>query len=434
MDEYEKLVNGMNNPRVVIDNAVSPTATLVKVDSARKHGNLLEAIQVLSDLGLTITKGYISSDGRWFMDVFHVIDLLGCKITDTAVISSIERALSADSAADSVPNNAEFANLTALELTGADRLGLLSEVFAVLAELNCSVVDAKVWTHNGRIASIVLVKDLDSGSPIADEYRIHHMEARLRKVLKGEDGVLGVRATMSSPATTNSDRRLHQLMFADRDYERIAASSEAESVTVLDWAERGYSVVAVRCRDRPKLLLDIVCALTDMEYVVFHGTIHTNGETACQEFYIKHLDGCPIRSEAERQRVIQCLQAAIGRRASEGIRLELRTLDRRGLLADVTRTFREYGLMVTRAEVTTKGEMAMNEFYVTDSAGNPADAMTIEAVINRIGVESLKVNEERLRRHCSAGDDASGGGAGLFNFGSLVWRNLSYLGLIRSCS
>lgn len=36
-----------------------------------------------------------------------------------------------------------------------------------------------------------------------------------------------------------------------------------------------------------------------------------------QEFYIRHKDGTPISSEPEQQRVIQCLQAAIQRRASE---------------------------------------------------------------------------------------------------------------------
>lgn len=39
-----------------------------QVDSARRHGILLEAVQVLTDLDLSIKKAYISSDGRWFMD------------------------------------------------------------------------------------------------------------------------------------------------------------------------------------------------------------------------------------------------------------------------------------------------------------------------------------------------------------------------------
>lgn len=33
-----------------------------------KPGILLEVVQVLSDLDLTISKAYITSDGRWFMD------------------------------------------------------------------------------------------------------------------------------------------------------------------------------------------------------------------------------------------------------------------------------------------------------------------------------------------------------------------------------
>lgn len=36
-----------------------------------------------------------------------------------------------------------------------------------------------------------------------------------------------------------------------------------------------------------------------------------------QEFFIRHIDGTPISSEAEKQRVILCLRAAIERRASE---------------------------------------------------------------------------------------------------------------------
>lgn len=36
-----------------------------------------------------------------------------------------------------------------------------------------------------------------------------------------------------------------------------------------------------------------------------------------QEYYIRHIDGSPVNSEAERQRLIQCLGAAIERRVSE---------------------------------------------------------------------------------------------------------------------
>lgn len=82
--------------------------------------------------------------------------------------------------------------------------------------------------------------------------------------------------------------------------------------------------------------------------------------------------------------MIQCLEAAIEQRVSKGLRLELCTSDRVGLLFDVTRIFRENGLSVARAEVTTKGDKVVNVLYVTDVAGSPIDSKTVEAIYRTI--------------------------------------------------
>lgn len=172
--------------------------------------------------------------------------------------------------------------LTALELTGTDRVGLLSEVFAVLSDLQCNVVESKVWTHNGRIASLIYVKDCDSGFPIEDSQKIDRIEARLRNVLKGDNDIRSAKTSVSM-AVTHTERRLHQMMFADRDYERkpiIKTSNDSPVVGVQNCIERGYSVVNIHCKDRMKLLFDVVCTLTDMQYVVFHGTLTTTGDRA----------------------------------------------------------------------------------------------------------------------------------------------------------
>lgn len=88
-------------------------------------------------------------------------------------------------------------------------------------------------------------------------------------------------AVISSASVASADRRLHQLLLADRDYER-GSPAVAAAVSIQSWAERGYSVVSVQCRERPKLLFDVLCALTDMEYVVFHGAVDTAGDLAHQ--------------------------------------------------------------------------------------------------------------------------------------------------------
>lgn len=46
------------------------------MDSANKHGILLEMVQVLTDLDLVISKSYISSDGGWFMDGIYIFFLM----------------------------------------------------------------------------------------------------------------------------------------------------------------------------------------------------------------------------------------------------------------------------------------------------------------------------------------------------------------------
>ncbi|XP_055818734.1 ACT domain-containing protein ACR4-like [Solanum dulcamara] len=401
-DEFKKLVLRMNPPRVTVDNTSDKKTTLIKVDSANKRGSLLEVVQVLSDLNLIIRRAYISSDGEWFMDVFHVTDRYGKKLSGDNVADriqqslgqrgrsfrSLERSVGVQSAAEH----------TTIELTGRDRPGLLSEIFAVLADHKCNVVAAEVWTHNSRMASVVYITDEESRLAITDPDRLANIRKLMLYVLKGDRDRWGAN-TAVSVGSTHTGRRLHQMMYADRDYDKddtacVSVDQRKPLVTVERCADKGYTVVTLRCPDRPKLLFDAVCTLTDMQFVVYHATIIAEGPEAYQEYYIRHMDGYPISSEAERQRVIHCLEAAIKRRTSAGIRLELRGDDRIGLLSDVTRIFREYGLSVSRAEVMTSGSQAVNAFYVTDTSGGPVKTETIEAVRKEIGLSILHVTDD----------------------------------------
>ncbi|XP_041014309.1 ACT domain-containing protein ACR4-like [Juglans microcarpa x Juglans regia] len=439
-DEFEKLVIRMNPPRVTVDNASSRKATLIKVDSANKRGSLLELVQVLIDLNLIIRRAYISSDGEWFMDVFHVTDRNGNKLFDDDLAEQIQLSLgpkahSFRSLRRSVGVQAATEHTT-IELTGRDRPGLLSEAFAVLADLKCNVVAAEVWTHNSRMASVVLITDEATGLPIDNPDQLAKIKQLLLYVLKGDRDKRGAN-TAVSVGSTHKERRLHQMMYADRDYDMDDTDCMSTSdrskllVTVEKCADKGYTAVNLRCPDRPKLLFDTVCTLTDMQYVVYHGTVIAEGPEAYQEYYIRHTDGCPISSEAERQRVIHCLEAAIRRRTSEGIRLELCGEDRIGLLSDVTRIFRENGLSVTRAEVTTRGSQAVNAFYVTDASGNPVKSETIEAVRKEIGLTMLHVKDDAFSKSPTQE-------SGKFSLGNLFRTKsekfLYNLGLIKSCS
>ena len=176
---------------------------------------------------------------------------------------------------------------TTIELTGRDRPGLLSEVFAVLADLKCNVVAAEVWTHNSRMASVVYITDEAIGMPIDDPDRLAKIKQLLLYVLKGDRDKRGAN-TAVSVGSTHKDRRLHQMMYADRDYDMDDTDCVSTSdrrkllVTVENCVDKGYTVVNLMSPDRPKLLFDTVCTLTDMQYVVYHATIIAEGPEAYQ--------------------------------------------------------------------------------------------------------------------------------------------------------
>uniref|UniRef100_A0A7C9CRJ3 ACT domain-containing protein ACR n=1 Tax=Opuntia streptacantha TaxID=393608 RepID=A0A7C9CRJ3_OPUST len=295
-EEFEKFVLRMNPPRVTVDNASSRKTTLIKVDSANKRGSLLEVVQVLTDMSLIIRRAYISSDGEWFMDVFHVTDQHGNKLYEDDVAERIQQSLG--------PRARSFRSMrsvgvqaaleyTTIELTGRDRPGLLSEIFAVLTEHKCNVVAAEVWTHSSRMASVVYITDETTGSPIDDPDRLSRIEQLLLSVLM-EDRDRRSANTAVSVGGTHTGRRLHQLMYADRDYDMMNLNGvDHESshrrkplVTVENCPERGYTVVNLCCPDRPKLLFDTVCTLTDMQYVVYHATVIAEGPEAYQVFLL----------------------------------------------------------------------------------------------------------------------------------------------------
>lgn len=210
-------------------------------------------------------------------------------------------------------------NHTALEMTTTDRPGLMSEISAVLAEMGWHISAAVVWTHNARAACILYVDDKST-----DPSRLSQLLSQLENVLEvhhcnGEQR--SVRVSEPGSGQTHTERRLHQLLAADRDYDQCSApehgNEEDEAfrhercyrkrsctsetyIKIENCKEKGYSIVTIRSRDRPKLLFDTICALTDMNYVVFHASISSHDSVAFQvkfsyyHIYIYLLLSCRI--------------------------------------------------------------------------------------------------------------------------------------------
>ncbi|KAK9098671.1 hypothetical protein Syun_025716 [Stephania yunnanensis] len=421
----------------------------MQVDSVNKQGLLLQVVQALTDMNLTISKGYISSDAGWFMDVFHVKDEHGNKLTDQRVIDYIQQEIGMCKATDvcayvknmqvinakrEIQDSGEVRPLkgkdveaeiskeqTTIELAGTDRPGLFSEISAALADLRCNVIEAHAWSHNERLACVACISDQSTASSIDDPRRLASIKDHLTTVINATtcSDATGTNSDQNGVGTTglpggdgnitNIERRLHQLMVEVQDFKEPTRSMSSSAfhtsgdtkeegrksiVSIENCSAKGYSMVSIECKDRQRLMFDTVCTLTDMQYTIFHASISCHGDNACQEYYIRHIEGRTLNTEDEKQRVTKCLEAAIERRACEGVRLELRAHNRLGLLSDITRLLREYGLVVVRADVATQGEKSTNAFYVRDMSGNEVDIETVESMKKEMEQFSLEVRDE----------------------------------------
>jgi hypothetical protein len=158
----------------------------------------------------------------------------------------------------------------------------------------CNIVEAHAWTHNDCLACVAKISSDEPTSPqINDPNRLATIKDHLSTVLHS-GGVkarfLGCNGTVG---LADAERRLHQLMFAGRDFDRHYYSEISVGkydlgegrrtvVSVDGCNEKRYSVVNVECLDRPRLMFDTVCTLADLHYVVFHASISSHGPFASQ--------------------------------------------------------------------------------------------------------------------------------------------------------
>ncbi|GAU45429.1 hypothetical protein TSUD_182980, partial [Trifolium subterraneum] len=399
------------------------------IDRANKHGILLEMIQALIDLDLIISKSYISSDGGWLMDVFHVKDQIGNKLTDKNLVHHIQQIL----CDCKTRSNREILNETvqhccegpqhanvAIEVIGTDRPGLFSEISAVLTNLGFNITSATAWVHNCKVACIIYVEDASKPGPINDIERLAQVEDDIQNVIEAHDGGgekerRSVRLTSSTIGRSHTERRLHQMMYDGGDYESCRACHEDNGEEHRRRCD-GTHVSVDRYEGR------------DMQYEVFHAAVTSNSPMAEQEYFIRNKGSSNLDNETEKQRLTLCLIAAIERRTSHGLKIDIRTQDKTGLLSMATRIIRENGLSITRVEFGVEGETAKGSLYVSDCSGQDANENIAELMKREIGESTVLVHNSPY----SVSESSSSSNNSLdviprFSIGSMIWSHLERL-------
>lgn len=361
-------------------------------------------------------------------------DQLGNKITDRRAISYIQQAIASrrvhqnsgelKSFSETTSENESSFECTTIEMIGINRPGLFSEISAILAEERCNVVEAHAWSHNTCLACVAYVSDESTLTGINDPNRLATIEDHLSTILRPttlfDEDYKGVKTSFlrCNGSTSHTERRLHQLMLANHDFDGPSEPTNAHCspmktdidveasktiVSVNRCNEKGYSIVNVECQDRPKLMFDIVCTLTDMQYAIYHASIMSHGHCTYQEYYIRHMDGCMLNT-TEREGVAKCVDAAIKRRVCEGVRLELCAHNSYGLLPYITRVLREHGLTVARADIVTQGEHMRNVFYIQDVSGKEIDVGILKLMRRELEPLAIQLKKERVSQGLDSGE------------------------------
>ncbi|KAK8471477.1 hypothetical protein PHAVU_003G233600 [Phaseolus vulgaris] len=449
--EIESHMERIHPPRVCIDNDSSRDCT------------------VSYELGLFIIFEFDYAESRRFRpqtspSTFHVTDQVGHKLTDKGLVHHIQQALCEARSSKGISNDIELQSCNelprskvslsvlnfALELTMRDQPGLFSDISATLLGLGFNVSSATAWTHNERVACIIHLEDANELGPIHDAESLAHVQDELQKAIKARDGEeerkrVRLRLRSFAAGRNHTERRLHQMMYADGDYERCGAwqdekeknGCEGIEVSVGRYAEKGYWVVNVRSRDRPKLLFDTVCVLTDMQYEVFHAAITSNTSMADQEYFVRPKGSLNLNNESERQKLTLCLIAAIERRVShpKGLKVDIRAENRSGLLSKVTRVIRENGLSITKVDIGVEGETAIGSFYLKNCSGedvNPNIAELVRGetggsvIANYISPHSLPKPVSSSGRSCMHKTNSSQATPKL-SLGTMLWSQLECL-------
>lgn len=117
----------------------------------------------------------------------------------------------------------------------------------------------------------------------------------------------------------------------------------------------------------------------------------------------------------------------------QGLRLEICTQNRMGLLADITRVLRENGLSISRVEVGIQGDRAIGSFYITDASGHDVNPDIVEVVKKETGGSILAVKKspawgtQASSSRTARSTDKRIEERPRFSLGNLLWSQLERL-------
>jgi [protein-PII] uridylyltransferase len=183
---------------------------------------------------------------------------------------------------------------TSVVVVAHDRPGLLAVLSGVFALHNVSVLDGRFFTRaDGVVLDSFHVEDALGGA--IDERRWARVRADMARAVRGE---LPLEDLLREKA---------------RAYRRPGGDGRVE-VLVDTAASEGFTVVEVHCADRVGLLHDIARALFELGLDIRLAKVDTQGRDVVDTFYVRSLDGEPVRDPVRLETIRQGLTLRLAAR------------------------------------------------------------------------------------------------------------------------
>lgn len=302
----------LNDDVVVIQKGKNPgDPCVITINCPDKTGLGCDICRIILEFGLYITKGDVSTDGKWCYIVLWVVRhsssliLRWSNLKDR--LQSVCPSCSVSFYFDQPSKDAASSPVYLLQFFCLDRKGLLHDVTQVLCELELTIQSVKVTTTpDGRVLDLFF---------ITDNMELLHTKKRQDETMEQLHAVLGESCISCELQLAGPEYECHQgicslspvvaeeLLRCELSDKEICSQAlspdmaklKKASATIDNSLSPVHTLLQINCADHKGLLYDIMRTLKDCNIQIAYGRLSPNTKGYCDlDLFIQQKDGKKI--------------------------------------------------------------------------------------------------------------------------------------------